>query len=209
MAGSGVLTLDAHNTYSGSTTVSGGTLKLGPAALGTNILPAATALTIGDTGTLDLYGGTQTVASLSGAGGVVNSAGTLAELVVSGPATTTFSGGIKAAGGGGIALEKTGTGVLVLSGSNNYLGGTTVEGGKLIVTQSAGLADSSSLFVGNPLLFGTVIEDRVLNNGAVPVPVPEPGTFLLLAAVLCGGVAFRLRHGRSSRLNCQDGPHSR
>ncbi len=44
-------------------------------------------------------------------------------------------------------------GTLILSASNNYTGGTFVEAGTLIVTNSEALPDGSSLIVGNASLF--------------------------------------------------------
>src|SRR5206468_9790373 len=55
--GSGTTTLTADNTYSGTTTVSGGTLKDGIA----NALPTTTTLTVQIAGTFDLAGFNQTV----------------------------------------------------------------------------------------------------------------------------------------------------
>ena len=191
--GNGLLLLTASNTYASPTTISAGTLKLGLAAPGTNILPAATALAIGNSGTLDLGGGTQMIASLSGSGQVVNSAGTLAALIVSGSATATFSGNINDAGGG-ISLEKAGTGKLVLSGTDSFAGGTTVAGGTLIVMQSEGLADRSNLTVGSASFFAASVVSSPVgqeNIAAAVVPVPEPGS-LVLAAVLFGAAwAYR------------------
>ena len=86
-------------------------------------------------------------------------------------------------------------GSLTLSGTNTYTGGTTVDGGTLIVTNNEGLEDNSNLFVGNALtLFGGVIPaDASVSQVASPagVPVPEPGTLALAAAVLAGAVAYR------------------
>ena len=61
------------NTYSGATTVSGGTLRAGVA----NAFSSASAVTVGSGGTLDANGLAQTVASLGNAGTVnVGAAGT-------------------------------------------------------------------------------------------------------------------------------------
>ena len=45
-------------------------------------------------------------------------------------------------------LEKVGAGLLILSGSNSYDGGTIVEAGTLDVTNSDALAEGSTLTVG-------------------------------------------------------------
>jgi len=59
--GSGVLVLSGSNSYSGATTISAGTLRVGSASA----LPAATALTVNSTGALDMNGLNATVASLA------------------------------------------------------------------------------------------------------------------------------------------------
>jgi autotransporter-associated beta strand protein len=65
--GAGVFVINGSNTYTGSTTISGGTLRLGS----TNSIPTGTSLTV--TGALDLGGFSQTVSSLSGSGPVSRS----------------------------------------------------------------------------------------------------------------------------------------
>ncbi len=119
-------------------------------------------------------------------------------MIVSGSATTTFSGSIGGAGGG-IGLEKLGSGTLILSGTDSYQLGTTVEGGTLIVTQAGGLADQSNLTVGNPSSFGAVIPDAAANGTPTSdaAPVPEPGTLALLAAGAMGLLGEALRWRRA------------
>ena len=86
--GSGTLTLSGVNTYTGNTTVSDGTLKLGVAGA----VPTG-ALTIGATGTFYLNNFNQAVTDLSGAGGITLGSATL----TAGAGTdTTFSGMISA-----------------------------------------------------------------------------------------------------------------
>ena len=134
--GNGSLTLDGADTYTGPTTVSGGTLKLDPATPGTKILPPRRRA--GDRQQRDAWisSAARNLSLRCRAPAVlVNRAGTLAELIVSGSATTTFSGSIRAAGSGGIALEMLGPGMLILSGTDTYMGGTTVDGGMLVVAQ--------------------------------------------------------------------------
>ncbi len=98
--------------------------------------------------------------------------------------------------GGSRSLTLTGGGELVLSGSNSYSGGTIVEAGTLIVTNNEGLADGSSLTVGDPALlalFGSVLPadragaeansaERPLAGPGTTNAVPEPSALILLAA---------------------------
>ena len=135
--GEGTQTLTGANTYSGTTTISKGILQAGA----TNTLSANSDFVLADdpTAVLALTDGiadySQTIKSLAG-GGTVN-LGTIAaadtasspgtRLTTGSTADTTYSGDIVGAGG----LVKQGTGRLILSGSNTYLGATTISVGAL------------------------------------------------------------------------------
>lgn len=115
--GLGVLTLSGTNTYTGTTTVSAGTLMLGAV----NAFPNQTDLTVNG-GIFNLNDYPITVGHLNGDAGSINL----------GSATLTLNGdssyGGTISGTGGISVETAGTTVL-LSGSNNYTGLTTLEFG--------------------------------------------------------------------------------
>ena len=94
-------------------------------------------------------------------------------------------------------LTKSGAGTLVLSGSNTYNGGTTVLDGKLVVTNAWGLADGSSLTVGDPSAFASPVVPSTAGAGAAAA-MPEPGSLALLAAVATAGWAvWRRRKGKN------------
>ncbi len=58
-----------------------------------------------------------------------------------------------------LALVKSGPNTLVLSGSNNYTGGTTVRLGTLVITGPNGLGNGTNLFVGSDLAaFGRPVQ---------------------------------------------------
>ncbi|RYG22240.1 hypothetical protein EON82_17495, partial [bacterium] len=125
-SGAGTLTLSGASTYGGTTTVDTGTLRNGVA----NALPATTALTVN--GTYDLGGFNQTLASLTGAGGVALSGGR--SLTVNLGTSTSFAGIVSGAG----SLVKGGAGTLTLTGANTYSGGTTIDAGRLIADRLNG-----------------------------------------------------------------------
>jgi len=97
------------------------------------------------------------------------------------------------------SLTKLGSGTLVLSGTNSYTGGTFVNEGTLAVTDSHALPDGQSLTVGaggtlifDPSFSGSPVQSASPVARSAVAPVPEPGTFILLA-VGFGLVALRLR----------------
>ncbi|EBB0697129.1 fibronectin-binding autotransporter adhesin ShdA [Salmonella enterica] len=180
--GTGELTLSGYNSYSGGTTIAGGTLTADHAdSLGTGAIANSGVLQVGE-GELEN--------TLSGSGSLVKT-GT-GELTLSGDNTysggTTITGGTLTAdhadslGTGAIAnsgvlqvgegelentlsgagsLVKTGTGELTLSGDNNYSGGTTISGGTLTADHADSLgtgaiANSGVLKVGEGELENTL-----------------------------------------------------
>jgi fibronectin-binding autotransporter adhesin len=82
-------------------------------------------------------------------------------------------------------IIKTGLGAMVLSGSNTYTGGTTVNDGTLVVQSPGSLLDGSNLSVGDPTLLGQfdpqASSEQPVFAGAT-APVPEPGTSAMLVA---------------------------
>ena len=121
--GAGTAVLTGNNTYTGLTTVSGGTLSLGNA---TSTIANSAAVTVSG-GTLDMANpdivGTVTLASgtISGAGALTGTGGYF----------LTNTGTISAVLAGTGNLAKTGTGTAMLSAANTYTGVTTVSGGSL------------------------------------------------------------------------------
>ena len=131
---SSVLSLNVANTYTGSTTITLGTLKLGIA----NAIPSASSVSV--TGTLNLNGKSDTIDALTGAGTVdATVAGTPTLTVGGNGGGGTFSGVIKNTAGT-LALAKSGSGTEILSGANSYGGTTAINGGIL----NAGIAQNGS-----------------------------------------------------------------
>jgi autotransporter-associated beta strand protein len=124
---------NAANSYTNSTTVTLGTLRLGAA----NALPSGSSVSV--TGTLNLVSFSDTIGDLNGAGTVSSASGTPTLTIGGNNGSGTFSGVIQNAGGT-LNLAKTGSGTEVLSGANTYAGTTTINGGFL----NAGVADAGS-----------------------------------------------------------------
>jgi len=135
-SGSGALILSQANTYSGGTTVNGGTVQLNNSnALQDTIVTAGAtnAVTFNNSAT---GGGSYTLGGLAGAGNITLSdvANNPVNLIVgNGNGPSTYLGVLSGAG----SLQKTGTGTLILGGSNTYSGSTTISGGTLELSGNA------------------------------------------------------------------------
>jgi autotransporter-associated beta strand protein len=172
------------------------------------VLPTATPVTLAANGTLDLNGVSQQIASLNdatpGSGGtVINSnTSTTTVLTLSPTGSATFSGSIVGGTLGTISLVMNGPGTQVLSGTNTYLGGTTVENGTLVVANNEAIEDGTNLTVGDPSAFMAPVVPSPAAAAAVS-PVPEPGTLGLLAALAAAaavGLRRRIGLGQPARL---------
>ncbi|VHO03253.1 autotransporter-associated beta strand repeat-containing protein [Candidatus Rhabdochlamydia sp. T3358] len=121
--GGGTLTLGETNTYSGGTTINAGTLVLS----GSGKLSSIGAVTI-NAGSFDISNiadSSQTIGDLSGMGGeLILGDKTLIQEAFN---YTSYAGTIQGSG----ALIKQGLGTLILTGDNDYSGGTTVNAGVL------------------------------------------------------------------------------
>ena len=104
--------------------------------------------------------------------------------------------------GDAASLTLGGGGQLILSGSNDYTGGTTVNAGTLYVSNSAGLPDGTNLAVGAG---GTFIFEPLAAAAPIAVSplavtaVPEPSTFVLLVAGALGLLAYAWRRRRAAK----------
>ncbi|HBQ4564162.1 TPA: autotransporter-associated beta strand repeat-containing protein [Salmonella enterica subsp. enterica serovar Senftenberg] len=155
--GAGTLILNAENTYTGGTTISGGTLvATNVDALGSGDVTDDATLELNTGGTFDnaISGSGQVVKSgdgaltLSGAnsysGGTLISDGTLVasnvDALGSGDVTNNATLEMNTGGdfinniGGTGRVEKSGDDTLTLSGSNTYTGGTLISDGTLVAS---------------------------------------------------------------------------
>jgi autotransporter-associated beta strand protein len=121
--GSGNLTLNGVNTFTGLTTVNAGTLTLGQA---TNTFAATAPITVNG-GTLALGANSDTLGAVTlQAGSITGSTGVLTPTSID-----VQSGTISAIIGGTGVLTKSTTGTVTLTGANTYTGTTTIQTGTL------------------------------------------------------------------------------
>jgi autotransporter-associated beta strand protein len=142
--GSGTLTLEGTNTYTGGTTINAGVLKIGGTS--GNVLSNNGFVILANTSgaQLNLNGKTETIGSLSGGGtsGGHIVLGTSGALTVNQYTNTTYNGVISGNG----SFTKTSYGVLTLNGQNTYTGGTTLSGGEVIIGINNAIPNTSLLF---------------------------------------------------------------
>jgi autotransporter-associated beta strand protein len=146
--GGGTFMIAGANTYSGTTWINNGVLKGGAV----NVLPNGPGtgnVSIASGAKLELGSFSQTINGLSGYGTVDNSfVGNPILTVGANDANSTFNGVIQNTAGS-IALLKTGSGTLILSGNNTYKGTTTVDDGSLIISGAAVSIGSASILGGS------------------------------------------------------------
>lgn len=130
--GIGTSTLNAVNSFTGDTVISGGVL-----VLGNSLALQASRLNYNNQGGTLNFGALSaaTLGNLTGAQNLdlSNDFGGAVALTVGNAQTTTYSGQLTDGIGFGASLTKTGLGTLDLSGNNTYTGTTTVNAGTLVL----------------------------------------------------------------------------
>jgi fibronectin-binding autotransporter adhesin len=175
-SGASTLTLGGANLFTGGMFLNAGTLTLGNAtALG----PAASAtLTFGasSTGKLQLNGNSITLVDLNtnatvGTPIIESGSGTAGTdtLTVNTVNTDTYAGVLQNGSTRKLALTKSGSGTLILSGANTYTGGTTITSGVLSARSNTALGTSGTANSLPVTLSGGILElngsGLVLDNG--------------------------------------------
>jgi outer membrane autotransporter protein len=177
--GAGTLTLTGTNSYTGGTTISGGTLVATTSTLPGSVVDNATLefdqnfdgtfagdisgtgnLVKDGTGTVTLtgritYSGTTTVLAGQLVGNTSNIGGTVTNsgvVIFDQSFDGTYDSSIVGSG----SLAKSGTGTMTLTGSNTYTGGTTISGGTLQI----GNGGTSGSIQGDVTDNGTLAFDR-------------------------------------------------
>ncbi|GAA5622250.1 hypothetical protein Brsp04_02136 [Brucella sp. NBRC 12952] len=157
--GTGTLTLTGMNTYSGTTTIRGGTLALS----GQGRINASSAVVVN--GILDVSAAASAqINNLSGTGTVVLGG---RSLLISN-AASTFSGNIS--GTGGINIS---SGTQVLSGQNSFTGGAGISAGARLEIGDGG---STGSIVSNVTNYGTLSFNRADEITYAGI-VTGPGSF--------------------------------
>jgi len=179
--GTGLIVMVGANSYNGGTTLEEGTLRLdNPSGLGAS------------TGTLTVNGGllninnrtNVTVGNLTGAGGVIANNGNAAHTLIignGGGGGGNFHGVIAnntTSSGGTLALTKTGSGAITLSGNNTYTGVTNINQGKLFIdggTSSGDVNVAAGATLGGKGALGG--DTTIANNGRLEFHISSaPGS---------------------------------
>ncbi len=155
-SGAGTWRLSGANTYTGATTISAGTLRVGMV----DALPHGTGrgnVAINGTGALDLNNLSPTLNGLTGTGTVTNRVFGNATLTLGDADTSSTFPGVIQNGSGTVGLTKIGSGTLALIGTtSNYRGKTSIMAG--------------TLQIGN--VNGT--DSAAITNAGVPGPLGAP-----------------------------------
>jgi len=192
VSGAGQVFLYGNNTYSGGTTVSAGNAT-------------AQTLTSFGSGTVTLSGtGVVDVGGQAVANNFVVNGGTLQGGTINVTQVTGTAGTISANLNGTSSFTKSGAGTLILGGTNSYTGGTTVNGGTLLVNGTVGaitVASGGTLggngYIGNTLVSsgGTIAAGAsvgLLNVGNLTLAGGSAMTWQLNDATKIAGVGYDL-----------------
>ncbi len=158
-SGAGKLTLTAVNTFTGTATISGGTLTLGHA---TNTLADTIPVNVNG-GTLDVGANTETVGAMTLTSGTIDGSGTL----------TATSYAVKAGtvnavlAGTGVTMTKDTAGTVTLNSANTFTGAVTISLGRLTLANSAALGSGTK----NVSMQGTNRSLWLKGNITVPATV--------------------------------------
>jgi len=168
--GGGTLVLTGANTYTGATTISAGTLRIGTGGS----IAASSAVTLSAAGaTLDIAAaGNSFVRNLAGVAGSSVVLG--GNLVITSTTDTTFAGIFS---GGGV-LFKDGAATLTLTGANTHTSVTNVSGGTLAL----GPGGSIALSRGVVILAGATFDITAAGNQTVQSLSGNAGGSVVLGA---------------------------
>jgi len=177
-AGSGTAILDSSsNTFSQGTSIQSGTLEAGVS----NALPSGSSLSVAASGSYDLAGFDQALASITGAGTITSSSGMpLLSLDVGSGESDTWSGMLT----GTLGLTASGPGMLVVtSAGNSYSGPTSITTGMMkvdgAITDSAFSVGSGATLEGTGTIGGISANSGLVHPGASPGILTSDGSVTL------------------------------
>jgi len=187
--GAGTMMITGSCSYTGTTTITNGTLA-GNGGFG--LFPSSSAFVLAATSTavVNLGGGSETIASLTGGAGsqMILDGGQLT--VGDSTPSTTFAGSIIDGSTSGGPLTKQGTGTLVLSGTNTYSGETTIDAGALSISSTGNLGTNTIVFQGGNLNVtgnATLAQQiSILGNASITT---SSGTTALIIGTITVGLA--------------------
>jgi len=199
--GTGILTLtNPANDFTGGLGIggnaTGATLRLGASEVIPHGAMAGNLRFTGGSsasfGILDLGGFSETINGLedaSAGGGIIdNLVGGSSTLTIGANDTTSTFRGLIRNTQGQVAIVKTGAGVLTLSGSNSYTGGTTISGGRLEIAPAGRLAASGPITIN-----GSTADLRY--NASTPLTAPLTFTQGMISGTGTIGTAVTVAAG--------------
>ena len=168
--GTNTLVIGANQTYTGSTVVAGGVLKLAA----DNLLASSARLQVNTGATFDLETHSQTVGSLLG-GGTISTGSSAVLSVGADNSNTTFSGAINGSG----AVNKVGSGNWIVTGANTYTGPTNILGGGLLINGSlkGDVLVKAGILGGSGIIHGNVVNQAIVSPGNSPGTLTIGGNY--------------------------------
>lgn len=154
--GAGKWVLNSAEAFTGTTTINGGTLKLGV----NNALQLNKVLTL-TSGTLDLGSNSQYAGNFTGAGGTLTGTG---GTFTTNAANGTFAGQVT----GSLGFIKAGANTLILTADNTTTGAVKVLGGGLTLNGNGKLSGATALTINNATL--TIDNTATSINGRLNAP---------------------------------------
>ncbi|NDG11456.1 MAG: hypothetical protein EB111_06405 [Actinobacteria bacterium] len=156
-------------------------------------------MVVGASGTFDVNGRTETVATISGSGAITLGAGTL---TAGGTGDTSYSGVMSGTNGN---FTKQGSGTLTLSGNNSHTGALTISAGTIAISEANDLAPATLTLSGGTLSATETLDlatsrPFALASGTSSSISVASGKQLGIAGVISGSDCHQHLHGKFDRV---------